>query len=148
MSSLRPRGWRRPERAFSASVTLTSSGRYDTVPVKQKPTTATLYRVIGGLLMSGRRPKSDSGEPDLWSNGSVFMEPSEPISIDPSPHIPLQQTTVIPSPFERDRIRAADTHGRASHTSFPRKRESRKRRRRRVGNGWLHRAFVIHADLV
>jgi transposase len=44
--------------------------------------------------MSGRRLTSDSGEPDLWSNGSVFMGPREPISIDPSPHIPLQQTTV------------------------------------------------------
>src|SRR5215211_6137934 len=43
--------------------------------------------------MSGRRPNCDSGEPDLWSNGSVFMEPSKPISIDPSPHIPLQETT-------------------------------------------------------
>src|SRR5215211_3663449 len=43
--------------------------------------------------MSGRRLTSDSGEPDLWSNGSVFMGPREPISIDPSPHIPLQQTT-------------------------------------------------------
>ena len=43
--------------------------------------------------MSGRRPNCDSGERDLWSNGSVFMEPSKPISIDPSPHIPLQQTT-------------------------------------------------------
>src|SRR5215212_10386429 len=49
--------------------------------------------IIGGLLMSGRRLTSDSGEPDLWSNGSVFMGPREPISIDPSPHIPLQQTT-------------------------------------------------------
>src|SRR5215213_5591478 len=52
--------------------------------------------IIGGLLMSGRRLTSDSGEPDLWSNGSVFMGPREPISIDPSPHIPLQQTTVSP----------------------------------------------------
>src|SRR5215213_11373206 len=51
--------------------------------------------IIGGLLMSGRRLTSDSGEPDLWSNGSVFMGPREPISIDPSPHIPLQQTTVM-----------------------------------------------------
>src|SRR5215213_2659390 len=49
--------------------------------------------LTGGLLMSGRRLTSDSGEPDLWSNGSVFMGPREPISIDPSPHIPLQQTT-------------------------------------------------------
>ena len=54
--------------------------------------TTELRRLIGGLLMSGR-PKSDSGEPDLWSNGSVFEEPRESISIDPSPHIPLQQTT-------------------------------------------------------
>src|SRR5215213_8690481 len=52
--------------------------------------------IIGGLLMSGRRLTSDSGEPDLWSNGSVFMGPREPISIDPSPHIPLQQTTAKP----------------------------------------------------
>jgi hypothetical protein len=29
----------------------------------------------------------------LWSNGSVFMGQCEPISIDPGPHIPLQQTT-------------------------------------------------------
>jgi hypothetical protein len=43
--------------------------------------------------MSGRRPNCDSGEPDLWSNGSVFMGPREPISIDPSPQISLQQTT-------------------------------------------------------
>jgi GH25 family lysozyme M1 (1,4-beta-N-acetylmuramidase) len=43
--------------------------------------------------MSGRRPNSDSGEPDLWSNGSVFMGSKEPISVDPSPQIPLQQTT-------------------------------------------------------
>ena len=55
-------------------------------------------RLIGGLLMSGRRPNSDSGERDLWSNGSVFMGSKEPISVDPSPQIPLQQTTVIPSP--------------------------------------------------
>src|SRR5215218_7832528 len=47
----------------------------------------------GGLLMSGRRPNSDSGEPDSWSNGSVFMRPREPIWIDPSLHIPLQQST-------------------------------------------------------
>jgi hypothetical protein len=47
----------------------------------------------GGLLMSGRRPNSDSGEPDLWSNGSVFMGSKEPISVDPSPQISLQQTT-------------------------------------------------------
>jgi hypothetical protein len=50
-------------------------------------------KTTGGLLMSGRRPNWDSGEPDLWSNGSVFMGPRDPISIDPSPHIPLQQTT-------------------------------------------------------
>ena len=43
--------------------------------------------------MSGRRPNYDLGEPDLWSNGSVFMGQCEPISIDPGPHIPLQQTT-------------------------------------------------------
>jgi hypothetical protein len=43
--------------------------------------------------MSGRRPYRDSEKPDLWSNGSVFMGPREPIPIDPSPHIPLQQTT-------------------------------------------------------
>jgi hypothetical protein len=43
--------------------------------------------LIGDLLMSGRSPYCDSGEPDLWSNGSVFMGPSELISIDPSPHI-------------------------------------------------------------
>jgi hypothetical protein len=43
--------------------------------------------------MSGSRPDCDSGEPDLWSNGSVIMGPREPISIDPSLHIPLQQTT-------------------------------------------------------
>jgi hypothetical protein len=43
--------------------------------------------------MSGRRPNCDSGEPDLWSNGSVFKRPREPSSIDPSPHILLQQTT-------------------------------------------------------
>jgi hypothetical protein len=60
--------------------------------------------------MSGRRPNCDSGEPDLWSNGSVFEEPSEPISIDPSPHIPLQHTTVKASPLERERVRAADGH--------------------------------------
>src|SRR5215217_84072 len=53
--------------------------------------TETCY--IGGLLMSGRRPNSDSGEPDSWSNGSVFMRPREPIWIDPSLHIPLQQST-------------------------------------------------------
>jgi hypothetical protein len=52
-------------------------------------------RYIGGLLMSGRRSNCDSGEPDLWSNGSVFMGQSAPTSIDPSPHIPLQQTTDI-----------------------------------------------------
>jgi hypothetical protein len=50
---------------------------------------------IGGLLMSGRRPNCDPGEPNLWSNGSVFMGPREPISIDPSPHILLQQTTAM-----------------------------------------------------
>src|SRR5215213_12028717 len=72
--------------------------------------------IIGGLLMSGRRLTSDSGEPDLWSNGSVFMGPREPISIDPSPHIPLQQTTVtavvfvsgLPSEFARLRVPCAD----------------------------------------
>jgi hypothetical protein len=48
---------------------------------------------IGGLLMSRRRSNCDSGELDLWSNGSVFMGPREPISIDLRPHIPLQQTT-------------------------------------------------------
>ena len=47
----------------------------------------------GGLLMSERRSDCDWGEPDLWSNGGVFVGPSEPISIDPSLHIPLQQTT-------------------------------------------------------
>src|SRR5215211_9392553 len=47
------------------------------------------------LLMSGRRPNCDSGKPDLWSNGSVFMGPREPISIDPCPHILLQQTTAM-----------------------------------------------------
>ena len=47
----------------------------------------------GGLLMSGRRSTCDSGERDLWSIGSVFMGPREPTSIDPSQHIPLQQTT-------------------------------------------------------
>src|SRR5215217_7267046 len=51
--------------------------------------------ISGGLLMSGRRSTCDSGEPDLWSNGSVFMGSREPISIDPSPHIPLQQTTAM-----------------------------------------------------
>ena len=50
---------------------------------------------IGCLLMSGRRLNSDSGEPDWWSNGSVFMGSKEPISVDPSPQIPLQQTTAI-----------------------------------------------------
>jgi hypothetical protein len=53
-----------------------------------------LQAFSGGLLMSGRRSDCDSGEPNLWSNGSVFIEPSASISIDPSPHIPLQQTTV------------------------------------------------------
>ena len=43
--------------------------------------------------MSGRMSDCDSGEPDLWSNGSVFMGLIEPISLDPSPHILLQQTT-------------------------------------------------------
>jgi hypothetical protein len=47
----------------------------------------------GGLLMSGRRANCDSGEPDPWSRESVFMRPSGPISIDPSLHIQLQQTT-------------------------------------------------------
>jgi len=51
--------------------------------------------LIGSLLMSGRRSKSDTGEPDLWSNGSVFEVLREPISIDPSLHISLQQTTLI-----------------------------------------------------
>jgi hypothetical protein len=46
-----------------------------------------------GLLISGRRPNYDSGEPVLGSNGSIFMGPSAPISIAPSPHIPLRQTT-------------------------------------------------------
>jgi hypothetical protein len=54
--------------------------------------------IIGGLLMSGRRSNCDSGDPGLWSNGSVLEEPCEPISIDPSPHILLQQTTVS-APF-------------------------------------------------
>src|SRR5215210_855309 len=57
------------------------------------PNRRSLISPIGGLLMSGRRPNSDSGEPDLWSNGSVFMGSKEPISVDPSPQIPLQQTT-------------------------------------------------------
>src|SRR5215203_7520142 len=56
----------------------------------------------GGLLMSGRRPNSDSGEPDLCSNGSVFMGSKEPISVDPSPQIPLQQTTVTAVPVSID----------------------------------------------
>ena len=43
--------------------------------------------------MSGRRANCDSGEPDPWSKESVFMRPSGPISIDPSLHIQLQQTT-------------------------------------------------------
>jgi hypothetical protein len=47
----------------------------------------------GGLLMSVRRRYCDSGVTDLWSEGSVFTEPSAPISIDPSPHISPQQTT-------------------------------------------------------
>jgi hypothetical protein len=79
----------------------------------------------GGLLMSRRRPTSDSGEPDLWSNGSIFTEPSEPISIDRSPHIPLQQTTgrtkdalvealsVAPSA-----VSAADARGFFEHTEY------------------------------
>jgi hypothetical protein len=50
-------------------------------------------RCSGGLLMSGRRPDCELGDPDLWSKGSVCMGPSKPISIDPSAHIPLQQTT-------------------------------------------------------
>jgi hypothetical protein len=52
----------------------------------------TLELLSGGLLMSGRRPDCDSGEPDLWSKGSVSMGPNAPISIDPSLHIQLQQT--------------------------------------------------------
>jgi hypothetical protein len=44
-------------------------------------------------LMSGRSANCDSGEPDPWSKESVFMGPSAPISIDPSLHIQLQQTT-------------------------------------------------------
>src|SRR5215213_8216167 len=48
-----------------------------------------------GFLILGRRANCDSGEPDLWSNGSVFMGPSEPISIDPSSPILLQQSTVL-----------------------------------------------------
>jgi hypothetical protein len=49
--------------------------------------------VSGGLLVSGRRPDWDSEVPDLWSNGSAFMGLSAPISINPSPHIQIQQTT-------------------------------------------------------
>ncbi len=75
--------------------------------------------LIGGLLMSGRRPNRDSGEPDLWSNRSVFQEPSEPISIDPSPHIPLQQTTVIRNPVDRFSIETP----RACSDGFPIARE-------------------------
>jgi hypothetical protein len=44
--------------------------------------------------MSGRRANCDSGEPDPWSKESAFMGPSAPMSIDPSLHIQLQQTTV------------------------------------------------------
>ena len=52
------------------------------------------------------------------------------------------------SPLERDRIRAAGgrTNGRSSYTSFPRKREST--RRRAVGDGKLDSAVAIHPDLV
>ena len=45
-----------------------------------------------GLLMSGKLDY-DSGEPVLGSNGSIFMGPSAPLSIDPTSHIQLQQTT-------------------------------------------------------
>jgi hypothetical protein len=54
-------------------------------------------RCNGGLLMSGRRASCDSGEPDPWSKESVFMGPSAPVSIDPSLHIQLQQTTAKPA---------------------------------------------------
>jgi DNA-binding response OmpR family regulator len=71
-------------------------------PREEKRTDSVLS---GRLLMSGRRPNCDSGKPDLWSNGSVFTEPSEPISIDPSPHIPLQQTTVRAGDVSLDPLR-------------------------------------------
>jgi hypothetical protein len=34
------------------------------------------HALSGDLLISKRRPNCDSGEPDLWSNGSVLMEHS------------------------------------------------------------------------
>jgi DNA-binding response OmpR family regulator len=64
-----------------------------------------------GLLMSVRRLNCDSGKPDLWSNGSVFMGPREYISIDPSPHIPLQQTTVRAGDVSLDPLRHAVWRG-------------------------------------
>src|SRR5215203_5262058 len=79
----------------------------------------------GGLLMSGRRPNSDSGEPDLCSNGSVFMGSKEPISVDPSPQIPLQQTTATAflekgEPFrERSPQHSISTTGLAPSASQP-----------------------------
>src|SRR5215213_11793373 len=43
--------------------------------------------------------------------------------------------TFIPSPYERDRIRAMDTHPGPMRSSFPRKRESTTTTRRRLVRG-------------
>jgi hypothetical protein len=81
-----------PSSSQPSTATPTGSPRWYATP----PTAWTkrwARRPTGGLLMSGRRSDCDSGEPNLWSNGSVFIEPSASMSIDPSLHIPLQQTT-------------------------------------------------------
>jgi hypothetical protein len=79
-----------------------------------------LYGVLtGGLLMSGRRLNCRSGEPDLWSYGSVFMGPREPISFDPSPHIPLQQTTVTADFSVIDPYRKMRAAGSAEKSNRP-----------------------------
>jgi len=55
-------------------------------------TSEALFEALGSALSA--ITSRDGREPDLGSNGRVFMGPREPISIDLSPHIPLQQTTV------------------------------------------------------
>jgi hypothetical protein len=47
----------------------------------------------GSLLVQEKGLDYASGEPSLWSNLGVFRRSSKPVSSDPGPHIPPQQTT-------------------------------------------------------
>src|SRR3712207_1259104 len=47
----------------------------------------------GSLLVQEKGLDYASGEPSLWPNLGVFRRLSKPVSSDPAPHIPPQQTT-------------------------------------------------------